>query len=80
MDKNEKLLRKLNRKDFDTVFIVLQKILQGETNDLDIKKLQGQRDIFRVRMGKPRIIFIKKHDDIEILEMSRRSEKTYRKF
>jgi|CXWL01.1.fsa_nt_gi mRNA-degrading endonuclease RelE of RelBE toxin-antitoxin system len=80
MDKNEKLLRKLNRKDFDAVFIALQKILSSETNDLDIKKLQGHQDLFRVRMGKLRIIFIKKGSDIEILEISRRSEKTYRKF
>lgn len=80
MDKNEKLLRKLNRKDFDAVFGVLQKILSSETDDLDIKKLQGHQDLFRVRMGKLRIIFIKKNNDIEILEISRRSEKTYRKF
>ena len=80
MDKNEKLLRKLNRKDFDAVFIALQKILSSETDDLDIKKLQGHQDLFRVRMGKLRIIFIKKNNDIEILEISRRSEKTYRKF
>lgn len=80
MDKIEKLLKKLSKKDFDAVQEVLQKILLHETTDLDIKKLSGYQSVFRVRVGKLRIIFIKKVNDIEILEISRRSEKTYRTY
>jgi len=80
MDKIEKLLKKLNEKEFQAVMATVANILNNNTSDLDIKKLSGQKDIFRARIGKIRIIFLKDDDDIEILEIMRRSENTYKKF
>jgi mRNA-degrading endonuclease RelE of RelBE toxin-antitoxin system len=80
MDKTEKLLKKLSEKDFIVIQNTLEKILTQNTEALDIKKLSGQSDIFRVRVGTLRIIFLKKKDDIEVLEISRRSGKTYKSY
>ncbi len=37
---------------------------------LDIKKLKGSEDVFRLRIGKIRIIYQIKHDDLLILVIS----------
>jgi mRNA-degrading endonuclease RelE of RelBE toxin-antitoxin system len=80
MDKTEKLLKKLSKVEFHTVMTVVEQILKNEVSDLDIKKLSGQKDIFRARIGNIRIIFLKNRNDIEILEIMRRSEKTYKQY
>lgn len=79
MDKNEKLLKKLTKIEFQTVMTAVGQILKNEVSTLDIKKLSGHKDIFRARLGNIRIIFLKSKDDIEILEIMRRNEKTYRR-
>lgn len=78
MDKNQKFLKRLNNKEFVAVEKVLQKILIRDTVGLDIKKLTGYRDIYRVRTGNIRIIFLDTGDHTEVLEISRRSEQTYK--
>lgn len=80
MDKIEKLLKKLHKIEFQTVMMMVEKILNNDASDLDIKKLTGQRNIFRARIGNIRIIFLKSSRDIEILEIMRRSDKTYKKY
>ena len=79
MDKNQKFLKRLTDKEFSTVEKTLQKILARETSELDIKKLAGYRDIYRVRVGTIRIIFLDTGNYTEVLEISRRSEQTYKK-
>lgn len=59
---------------------LLESIFSGKTKGLDIKKLTGYKDIYRVRFGKIRVIFRRHDSDINILEISRRSEKTYRDY
>jgi mRNA-degrading endonuclease RelE of RelBE toxin-antitoxin system len=80
MDKNQKFLNRLTPKELAALQIVLEQIQERKTADLDIKKLAGHPDIFRVRAGTIRIIFLANRTTIEILEISRRSEKTYRGF
>ncbi len=80
MDKTEKLLKKLSEVEFHSVMSVVKHILKNKVSDLDIKKLSGQKDIFRARVGKIRIIFLKNKNDIEILEIMRRSEKSYKHY
>ena len=80
MDKNQKFLKRLSDSEFAAVEKTLLKIHQGETADLDIKKLSGYRDIYRVRTGTVRIIFLSDESGIEILEIGRRNEKTYKNF
>ena len=80
MDKNKKFLKKLSQKEFDTVEGILQKLLSRDIDNLDIKKLSGFIDVYRVRTGNIRIIFLDNGSDTEILEIGRRSENTYKKY
>jgi mRNA-degrading endonuclease RelE of RelBE toxin-antitoxin system len=80
MDKNQKFLKRLSPREFELVETTLYKLLNHDTNNLDIKKLVGYRDVFRVRVGSIRIIFLDANSGLEILEISRRSEKTYKDY
>ena len=80
MDKNQKFIKRLSKKEFTVLQSVLQQIEDKETTNLDIKKLTGHLDIFRVRVGTIRIIFISNRDTNEILDIGRRNEQTYRDF
>lgn len=80
MDKIAKLLKKLSAKEQERLGEVLGALLSGETSSLDIKKLKGIDHVFRVRVGSLRVIFHKHADDIRILEVSRRNEKTYEEY
>ena len=80
MDRNQKFLKRLTEKELTAVENTLQKLLIRDTEKLDIKKLTGYRDIYRVRIGNIRIIFLDTGNYTEVLEISRRSERTYKKF
>lgn len=76
-DKIDKNLSKFRKKELLIVDSLLQKINKGELSSLNLVKLKGYSDIFRVRKGRIRIIFQQKGDEIRILSIERRSEKTY---
>jgi mRNA-degrading endonuclease RelE of RelBE toxin-antitoxin system len=80
MDRNAKFLKKLSKKEFDTLAEIVERIESQKTDGLNILKLKGHQDVFRVRVGNIRIIFLATRDKVEILEISRRSEKTYKDF
>jgi mRNA interferase RelE/StbE len=77
MDKIAKLLKKLSTKEREHLEKTLTLLLSGNTKSLDIKKLKGIEEIYRVRVGSLRIIFQKNGSEIRILEISRKSEHTY---
>lgn len=77
MDAIKKALKKLSAQERDRVRDVLTKLASGKTQGLDIKKLQGRDDIFRVRKGDIRIVYQKIGKAVSILLIERRSEKTY---
>jgi len=79
MDKTEKALNKLGSKVRRKIKNVLFQIDKGNFRHLDLKRLKGKKDIFRVRKGDIRIIFHKVADSIKILSIERRTSKTYRK-
>ncbi len=78
MDEIEKALRKLSDKERTMTRALLHRIQAGSFSGLDLKKLKGRDDIYRVRRGKFRIIFRKAGDRIFILTFERRSDTTYR--
>lgn len=80
MDKTTKFLKKLNPKERLLLEKLIKLVLAGKVEGLDIKRLKGFDDIFRARSGDIRIMYRKVPKDIKIIEISRRSEKTYRKF
>lgn len=78
MDKIEKLLKKFSAKEKLQIKQILQKIYSGNLKSVDLKKLKGYKDIFRVRKGDIRIIYrLDSNDNIFILAIERRNDKTY---
>jgi len=79
MDKIEKALNKLGAKGKQKLKNILLQIERDDFRNLDLKKLKGRKDIFRIRKGDIRIIIYKTDDSIRILSIEHRSSKTYRK-
>jgi len=78
MDKIAKALKKLAAGEKEIVKAILVKINYHDFNGLDIKKLKGRQDIYRVRKGKIRIIYRLNDDNkIIILTLERRNDNTY---
>lgn len=80
MDKITKALQKLSKKERKIVQRILLQLHSGSLIGLNIQKLSGHQDIFRVRKGDLRIIYQQRTGEIFILAIERRSEKTYRNF
>ena len=77
MDKSEKLIRKLSKRDRERITMVIALIHTNNFDMLDLKKLSGTNDIYRVRVGNFRIKFRVYPSHNEILEIVRRSDNTY---
>lgn len=77
MDKISKALKKLSPEERKKIKHILQKIKSEEFDDFDVKKLKGHDNIFRIRKGKLRIIFLKKDKNFSILAIERRGDNTY---
>lgn len=78
MDKIGKALRKLTPKERKTIKEILTKLKNQQLNNLDLKKLKGQNDIFRVRKGEIRMIYRQDSTGhILILTIERRNDTTY---
>ena len=77
MNKIAKALKKLAAGEKKIVKAILIKINRLDFNDLDIKKLKGRLDIYRVRQGKIRIIYRFNDNKIFILTIERRNDNTY---
>lgn len=78
MDKITKVLRKLTPKERERIKQILRQLNSRDINGLDIKKLKGRNDIFRLRRGDIRIIYRLTEKEIFILAIERRNEKTYK--
>lgn len=77
-DKIKKALAGLSAKEKATVSTILQKLIANELRGLDIKQLKGHSQIYRVRKGNIRIICSVTNNDVRVLTIARRNEKTYK--
>ena len=78
MDKITKALKKLAAGEKEIVKEILAKIDSLDFNGLNIKKLKGRQDIYRVRKGKIRIIYRLNDDNrVIVLTLERRNDNTY---
>lgn len=81
VDRINKVLRKLSAKDYAIVIEILEQIRSGSIAMLDLKKMQGVADTYRVRKGNFRIIFfMPNRETIRIISVERRTDSTYRDF
>ena len=78
MDDLEKSLRKLTAGERKQVKGILARLATSDFQGLDLKKLKGSENIFRVRKGDIRIIYRKDGSKLFVLAIERRSEGTYR--
>ena len=77
-DKIDKALEKLSEKEKTKLKELLSSLKKGVLLNIDVKKLKGRDDIFRIRKGKIRVIFRKTENEIKILSLERRNDRTYR--
>lgn len=78
MDDIEKRIRKMSPSEQEVYRSLLRRIVQNNLANLDVRKLKEVGDIFRVRVGKWRIVFTHRAGKNEILRLGRRNESTYR--
>jgi mRNA-degrading endonuclease RelE of RelBE toxin-antitoxin system len=79
MSNLKKSLSKFNKKERKALELLLTKIISLDWQGLSIKKLKGYKDVFRIRKGNIRIIFTRNQkNEIFIITIERRSEKTYK--
>ena len=64
----------------DLIKVILPSLSSGNTKGLDIKRLKGQPNIFRIRKGNLRIIYQLDGKAIFLLAIERQKEKTYKNF
>lgn len=78
VDRIDKQLKKLSEKQRRTFEKLIEQVLLGDTKKLDLKKLKGRDDVYRVRKGAFRIIFRKDESgDVKIIAFENRSDTTY---
>lgn len=80
MDKIQKALNRLSDKEKRILKQILHRLDSNELLGLDIQKLKGQQNIYRLRKGNLRVIYLQTKNSFEILAIERRSEKTYRNY
>ncbi len=78
MNKIEKLLRKIGKKDRQKLLGVIEKLMNKKTKTLKIQKIKDT-DFYRLKSGRFRIIFHYYKKEIIIDSIKLRSEKTYKK-
>lgn len=72
IDKIQKFIQSLDETTREKVQIRLREIIKNTVSQKQSKKLQGSKDVYRVRIGKIRILYKKKKEDIEILDIDYR--------
>lgn len=80
MDRVKKFLKKLSPSDQEEIDDVLQKIEKGNIKDLNIKKLKGYKNLFRVRKGNIRIVFSQEEKNFNVIFIGKRGESKYEQF
>lgn len=77
-DRIDKALAKLATRELEKIKHTCKLIRQHELKHLDLRKLKGHQDIFRVRVGGVRILFrIDDAQHVFVLAIERRSDTTY---
>ena len=74
----KKLLSKFSKGEQKTIESLIESVFSLNWKNLDIKKLKGHQNFFRIRKGNLRIIFSKEKREIFIIAIERRNETTYK--
>jgi len=74
----EKLLSRFHKEDREALEFLVKKIISLDWRGLNIRKLKGYQDVFRLRKRRLRIIFIKRDNTISFINIERKNESTYK--
>lgn len=78
MTKLKRALKGFTEKEQRLIKLLIQRLIKKDLINLDIKKLSGYQDVFRVRKSKLRIIYqVLSSGKVIILKIDRRSDTTY---
>lgn len=78
LDKLLKFLRKLSVKERDGLELLFMRLKAGDTVGMDIKRLVGFDNLFRLRHGRIRVIYENQSAKTRILKVAFRDDKTYK--
>ena len=78
MHKIDKFLARLDADRRQKVLAIVERINNSDFSGLDMRKLQGSLDSYRVRVGKVRIKFTMNALGIRIFSIDNRGDNTYR--
>jgi mRNA-degrading endonuclease RelE of RelBE toxin-antitoxin system len=78
MHKIDKFLARLDADKRQKVLAIVERINNGKFSGLDMRKLRGSPDTYRVRIGRMRIKFVMNASGIRIFSIDNRSNNTYR--
>jgi mRNA-degrading endonuclease RelE of RelBE toxin-antitoxin system len=80
MDKITKFLKRLTKKERERVMQAMVDIIADELAGYDQKKMKGHANVYRVRVGDIRIVYLELNNKRRILLVTRRDDTTYRDF
>jgi mRNA-degrading endonuclease RelE of RelBE toxin-antitoxin system len=77
MNKIDKFLARISGADRQKIILAIECIIGGDIKNLDIKKLKGVSNRYRVRVGIYRIQFEMEGKNIFIVSVNKRDDTTY---
>lgn len=78
MDDVQKFLKKLSDREYEVLMLVYEQIKRDYSKVPGIVKLSGHKNLYRVRVGRIRLIFKIGESGVEIMRIMNRNEKTYK--
>ena len=81
MDKINKALLRLPDKQRQLLLAAFARVVAGNTDGLDIKKLRGHSDLYRLRVGDSRLVYrVEPSMEPVVVFVGKRDDQTYRDF
>lgn len=77
-DKIQKFLSKLTQKELDQVNHALERLQMNKLEGMRVRAIQGKKGVYRIRVGRIRIMYRSSGQRQEVLHITNRNEKTYR--
>lgn len=78
MHKIDTFLARLSVEIREKVLSIVERIQERNLSGLDVRRLKGSPDIYRVLLGKLRVKFVMNESEIRILSIDNCGENTYR--
>lgn len=76
-----KFLNSLTEKECESIEVLVARLCNNDIVGLNVKKLKGTRNMYRVRKGDIRIVFsYTENNSIKIDFVGRRNDNTYKKY